>query len=214
MFRSVFFEHMSKDNIVYHGFAGHIFLEEVPNVIKVRIIADFEKRIRERMLRDHIDYDEARKRLTQQDKKRAKWTKHLFGKDHHDPRLYDIYLNLHHISVDVAVSSLACGDFDDDGIRDIAAGVFSTEQGTLPGGALEGAFILWGNEQGEFETGNSTFLELPVCEDRNGDPCTSRTYVTGGPLLSPDQDDLVVVGAESGTIRIYPSSHTREWYEP
>ena len=115
------------------------------------------------------------------------------------------------ISVDVAVSSLACGDYDDDGISDIAAGVLSSELGTLPEGALEGAFVLWGSDQGEFEASNSIFLELPVWKIREVVPSSSMVYVEGGPLLSPDQDDLVVVSAKGGTIRIYPSSPTREW---
>jgi cytidylate kinase len=104
MFRSVFFEYMSRDNIVYHGLAGHIFLADVPSVIKVRIIADFEDRIRERMQRENIGYHEAEKELIKGEKERARWTKLLYGKDHHDPRLYDIYLNLRDIGVDAAVA--------------------------------------------------------------------------------------------------------------
>lgn len=104
MFRAFFFEYMCHDNIVYYGLAGHIFLADVPNVVKVLVIADFDKRIREKMHREHLSSEEAKKRLSQEDKKRAKWTKYLYGNGDHDPRFYDLYLNLHNFSLDAAVS--------------------------------------------------------------------------------------------------------------
>ena len=104
LFRAIFFEYMCHDNIVYHGIAGHIFLAEVPNVVKVRVIADFDDRIREEIHREDVTYEEAQKRLVKEDKERVKWTKYLYGKDNHDPRLYDLHLNLHNISLDAAVT--------------------------------------------------------------------------------------------------------------
>jgi len=103
LFRAVFFEYMRHDNIVYHGLAGHIFLADVPNVVKVRVIADFDDRIREEMHRENLTYADAKKKLVQEDKERTRWTKYLYGKNNHDPRLYDLYLNLHNISLDAAV---------------------------------------------------------------------------------------------------------------
>jgi hypothetical protein len=102
----VFFELMARDNIVYHGVAGHIFIAGVPNVLKVRIIADFDERISEKMQKENLGYEDARKILLRQDKERARWTKYLYGKDNHDPRLYDLYLNLHSIQRNVAVSTI------------------------------------------------------------------------------------------------------------
>ena len=43
--RAAFLKYMRKDNLVYHGFAGHFFLKEIPAVFKVRIIASMEYRI-------------------------------------------------------------------------------------------------------------------------------------------------------------------------
>jgi cytidylate kinase len=107
VFRSVFFEYMCRDHIVYHGLTGHIFLADVPNVLKVRIIADFEDRIREQMEREDLTYGEAKKRLRLQDKERSKWTRHLYGTDNHGPGRYDIHLNLHNITSREAVSIIA-----------------------------------------------------------------------------------------------------------
>jgi cytidylate kinase len=104
MFRAAFFEYMCRDNIVYHGLAGHIFLADVPNVVKVRLIADLEDRISEKMHRKNLAYDEAIKKLIREDKKKAKWTKYLYDKDNNDPRLYDLCLNLQNISPETVVA--------------------------------------------------------------------------------------------------------------
>ena len=104
MFRSVLFEYMRHDNVVYHGLAGHIFLADVPNAIKVRITDDPEERARRGMLRSGISFKEAKKRLIKEDKERSRWTKQMFDKDNQNPQLYDLYLNLKNISLDTAVA--------------------------------------------------------------------------------------------------------------
>ena len=57
---SAFLRHAQKDNIVYHGLAGHFFLKGVQHVLKVRVLADIEDRIRFEMEREKIQRDEAR----------------------------------------------------------------------------------------------------------------------------------------------------------
>lgn len=104
LFRAIFYEYMSRDNIVYHGLAGHIFLADIPNIIKVRILTDFDERVREAMHQGNLSYEKAKKKLNQKAKERERWTKYLYGKDNRDPRLYDLYLNLHCISIDAAVA--------------------------------------------------------------------------------------------------------------
>ena len=41
---SVFLEHVQKDNVVYHGLAGHYFLKGISHVLKIRIMSDLEDR--------------------------------------------------------------------------------------------------------------------------------------------------------------------------
>jgi cytidylate kinase len=110
MFRAAFFEHMRRDNVVYHGLAGHIFLAGVPHVFKVRVVTDQDDRIREEMRREGIgDPEEARRRLDRQDAERRGWSKYLYGRDNHDPELYDIYVNLKGISMEQAVEIIVSG---------------------------------------------------------------------------------------------------------
>jgi cytidylate kinase len=52
-------ERVQKDNVVYHGLAGHFFLKGVSHVLKVRIMADLEQRVQEEMAREGISRDEA-----------------------------------------------------------------------------------------------------------------------------------------------------------
>ncbi|OQX63717.1 MAG: histidine kinase [Desulfococcus sp. 4484_241] len=101
--RKVLLEHVRRDNMVYHGLAGHYFLLNVPNVLKVRIIADMEDRIREEMKRENIPYDKARYLLRKDDDERRKWGLKLYGIDTWDSSLYDMVLHIKDLTVDDAV---------------------------------------------------------------------------------------------------------------
>jgi cytidylate kinase len=100
--KTAFLEHMKNDNVVYHGLAGHVFLIGVAHVLKVRIIADLEERIREAMERDDISYDQARYQLVKDDDERRKWSIHLHGVDKRDPHNYDLCVRLKKLTVDDA----------------------------------------------------------------------------------------------------------------
>ncbi|MGO9566015.1 MAG: AAA family ATPase [Desulfomonilaceae bacterium] len=95
--------HLRKDNIVYHGLAGHYFLRGVNHVLKVRILADLEDRIRLEMQRENISRDEARFVLKKDDHERRQWGLRLFGVDTSDPSLYDLVIHIHKITVGDAV---------------------------------------------------------------------------------------------------------------
>ncbi len=96
-------KHMQKDNIVYHGLAGHFFLKGVSHVLKVRIVADVQDRIREEMKREKISYKEAEHIIKKDDEERRKWSLSLYGIDTWDPILYDMVLHVKTIGVDEAV---------------------------------------------------------------------------------------------------------------
>ena len=96
-------KHLQKDNVVYHGFAGHFFVRDIPHILKVRIIADLEDRVRIVMDRDGISRKEALHLLEKVDKQRRKWGRELYGIDTWDPMLYDLVLHIHKITVDDAV---------------------------------------------------------------------------------------------------------------
>ena len=101
--RSALAEQAVKDNLVYHGLAGHLLLKGVPHVLKVRIVADLDSRVEAEMRRESISASEARLTLTQDDAERRKWTQSLFGVDPQDSFLYDLIIHIHKLSVEDAV---------------------------------------------------------------------------------------------------------------
>ncbi len=94
---------LKQDNMVYHGLAGHFFLKGVSHVLKVRIIANMEDRIKNEMEREGISEKEALNVLIKDDEQREKWSKYLYGIDTRDPGLYDLVIHINRIDTDDAV---------------------------------------------------------------------------------------------------------------
>jgi cytidylate kinase len=103
-------KHVHKDNVVYHGLAGHFFLQQVPHVLKVRITADLEDRAEEEVRRENISPEAARTNIKREDEARRRWSLYLFGKDTWDPSLYDlvIHITAGTLRVDDAVNLIRC----------------------------------------------------------------------------------------------------------
>ena len=106
--RAALLRQVQKDNLVYHGLAGHFLLQALPHVLKVRIIADLQNRVQEEMKRENISAEEARRILLKDDEERRKWSKNLYGIDTWDPSLYDLVIDIKCISVDGAVDLIKC----------------------------------------------------------------------------------------------------------
>ena len=105
--RAVLLDTFRKDNIVYHGLAGHHILGRVPHQLKVRIIADFENRAAAEASRTGISAGEARDLLRRDDEERRRWSRFLYGVDTHNPEEYDLVVNIGSITVDDAVEIIA-----------------------------------------------------------------------------------------------------------
>ena len=106
--RAALLRHAQKDNMVYHGLAGHFLLRGIPHVLKVRIIADLEDRVAEEMKRENISADEARRILLKDDEERRKWSLKVYGTDTWDPSLYDLLIHIKCVTVADAVEIIKC----------------------------------------------------------------------------------------------------------
>ena len=95
-------ELFSDGNGIYHGLAGHFLFGELCNVLRVRIMAPMDYRVRQTMSALACSRDEAVKHIEQVDQRRAKWGRQMFGVDWDDPNLYDLVINLGHVSLDDA----------------------------------------------------------------------------------------------------------------
>jgi cytidylate kinase len=105
--RSTLLKAVQKDNVVYHGLAGHYFLQGIPHVIKVRIMANIEDRVQEEMRRENISAEDARYILKKDDDERRRWGIQLYGVDTWDPMLYDLVLYIKSLTIDDAVDLIS-----------------------------------------------------------------------------------------------------------
>jgi cytidylate kinase len=96
-------KNLKDDNVVYHGFAGHFFVKEVAHVLRVRIIADMEERVKIVMKRNRVSREEAIANVHKLDEQRKKWSQQLYGIKSSDPSLYDMVIHIDKITVDDAV---------------------------------------------------------------------------------------------------------------
>jgi cytidylate kinase len=96
-------ERVSRDNVVYHGLAGHLLLWQIPGILKVRITADLETRVANEVEREGISAQEAREIILEDDHQRRKWTQSLHGFDPWDSNLYDLVIRIDRLTVDDAV---------------------------------------------------------------------------------------------------------------
>ncbi|MHC4797240.1 MAG: cytidylate kinase-like family protein [Planctomycetota bacterium] len=124
-------EHFQRDNIVYHGLAGHYFVKKVSHVLKVRIIAELEDRVKLLMRREEVfeqaasamegiasedvthprgrgglSREKALRILEDIDETRRKWGLYLYGIDTTDCSLYDLVIHINKLSVDDAVEMI------------------------------------------------------------------------------------------------------------
>lgn len=106
VFSAALMEHIKGENLVYHGHVAHLMLGPVSHVLRVRVIADMEFRIKGAMERKHIGREEAIAFINKIDKQRDKWTRFLYGVEWKDASLYDVLFNLEYLCIDAAVDTI------------------------------------------------------------------------------------------------------------
>ncbi|MGA8181114.1 MAG: cytidylate kinase-like family protein [Desulfobacterales bacterium] len=100
--KAALLEYARKGNVVYHGHAGHLLLTEIPQVLKIRIIADKDDRIKLLQKREGVTKETAAEIIENEDKNRIHWTRYLYKTDIHDPKLYDIVINIGNLTIEDA----------------------------------------------------------------------------------------------------------------
>jgi cytidylate kinase len=95
-------EEVRTGRAVYHGLAGHLLLGGGRHILRTRIIAPLERRIR--MVEDRLKFgrSDAIAYIQKMDDQRRRWTSFLYGVDWGDPSLYDLVLNLEHMTYETA----------------------------------------------------------------------------------------------------------------
>ena len=97
---------IEQDNVVYHGLAGQLLLRDLPNVLRVRLIAPMEYRVRAAMIEHNLSRDDAEKHIEKADEVRSLWVHRVYGVDVTDPALYDLVINLSNMSMETATEMI------------------------------------------------------------------------------------------------------------
>lgn len=92
--------------LVYHGRTGHFLLPGVTHVLKARVLANEEYRIKAVMRELNVDRQKARQYILGVDEDRRRWVKAMYGVSWEEAANYDIVLNLSQVSIENAATIL------------------------------------------------------------------------------------------------------------
>jgi len=109
--RNKFFHHIKmiiygfaqKNNVVIVGRGGQVLLQDLPEVLHVRVIAPIDVRIRRIMEQHGVNEKQAFRLLRRSDEDSAGFIQSFFKVDWEDPSLYDLVINTQKLSADTAV---------------------------------------------------------------------------------------------------------------
>jgi len=117
LFQAAFLKYMRRDNVVYHGLAGHFFLKGVSHALKVRIVSTLEDRVRSEMEANKSSSSQAAmEMLKRDDLERRRWSKALYGIDTTDPTLYDLIIRIGNLKISEA-ADIICNAVQMDSLR-------------------------------------------------------------------------------------------------
>ena len=97
-------ELVKNDNVVYHGFAGHLLPRDITHILKVCQVANRDYRVDSAAESEKVSKRSASRGIKKDDEERKKWTQYLFDKGPWDQDLYDIKIPMHETTVEDAVS--------------------------------------------------------------------------------------------------------------
>ncbi len=99
-------EYVRQGDVAYFGYSGHLLLTGIAHAARVRILAPVRLRVELLTKRETLTEQQARERIAQVDEERSRWTRFMYGKNLKDPELFDLCINLEHISFPTACCML------------------------------------------------------------------------------------------------------------
>ena len=96
---SCLYEYALKDKVVILGRGGNWLLKDIPFVLRVRITAPLEARIKLTSDREGIDTKHARRLIAASEHERSCYLQSIFHKDWSDPAAYDVVYNMDSLSL-------------------------------------------------------------------------------------------------------------------
>jgi len=121
----IMLEFARKGNVILYGRGCQFLLKDCGNILRLRIIADFEDRVERFAEREWIDPDLARSMTRRSDHQRAGFVHFYFDRAWDDPLGYDITYNTSRLSPESIVDSIVAAAMDpylkeaEDGVADL-----------------------------------------------------------------------------------------------
>ena len=106
LMRMALLEEIRADNVVYHGYSGHLLLPAVRHFVRVRIEAPLELRVKMTMNRLGCDEKKARNYIIEADGHRVRWARFMYARDIRNTLLYDLLLNQERVTLNPACGIL------------------------------------------------------------------------------------------------------------
>lgn len=103
---AVLLDHAVDGNLIYHGNVGHLLLQDLPHVLRVRVIAGEAYRIEAAMQQKGLDREAALAHIRRVDEERHRWAEQLYGVDARDPAQYTVVLNIGELGADGACDTI------------------------------------------------------------------------------------------------------------
>ncbi len=118
----ILLDYARKGNVILYGRGCQYLLKECGNVLRLRIIADFEDRVERFAEREWIDPDLARSMTRRSDHQRGGFIHFYFNRTWDDPLGYDITFNTSRLSPESVIESIVVAA-KDPYLKEAAAGV-------------------------------------------------------------------------------------------
>jgi cytidylate kinase len=98
-FKASLMDFVARDKVIYHGHLAQFQLADIPRILRIRVDASLEFRIKALMSESSYTKVEARKHIFEIDSRRKNWAKFLYNVDFNDTLNYDMVLNMDKMSV-------------------------------------------------------------------------------------------------------------------
>ncbi len=92
-------ERALKGDFVYHGRAGHMLLQGISHILKVRLVVDNETRVSEAIEQLRLSRDKAAEYIENIDEDIERWVRYFYDVNRDEPGQYDMVINLENMSL-------------------------------------------------------------------------------------------------------------------
>jgi len=106
LMRMALLEEIRRDNVVYHGYSGHLLLPSLRHLVRVRIEAPRDLRVKMTMDRLGCNQQKAGDYITEADAYRVRWARFMYGQDIRNSLLYDFHINQARVPMNAACGIL------------------------------------------------------------------------------------------------------------